>query len=178
MPGIFKNRTLRIVLVCLACLFAALMLVMQVALNRHVLTRIVNSVAERFVDGDVSFGRVKADVFKSFPNLSVSVDDFTLTYPHGKFAAYDQAGIQSPLREEGRGSRTDTLASLKQLRVSLNYLDALSGRWHVRHAFLTAPRIFGLTARMYAIVRNVVRPAITSVFTFVPCSLRWNSFSI
>ena len=142
MPGIFKNRTLRIVLVCLACLFAALMLVMQVALNRHVLTRIVNSVAERFVDGDVSFGRVKADVFKSFPNLSVSVDDFTLTYPHGKFAAYDQAGIQSPLREEGRGSRTDTLASLKQLRVSLNYLDALSGRWHVRHAFLTAPRIF------------------------------------
>ena len=142
MPGIIKNRALRIVLICIACLFAALMLVMQIALNRHVLTRIVNSVAERFVDGDVSFGRVKADVFKSFPNLSVSVDDFTLTYPHEKFAAYDGFGIKSPLRDEGRGLQTDTLASLRELRVSLNYLDAISGRWHVRHAFLTAPRIF------------------------------------
>ena len=33
-----------------------------------------------------------------------------------------------------------------------------------------APRIIGLTARMYAIVIKVVRPAVTSVFTVVPCS--------
>ena len=62
MPGFFKNRALRIVLICIAYLFAALMLVMQIALNRHVLTRIVNSVAERFVDGDISFRRKGTDI--------------------------------------------------------------------------------------------------------------------
>ncbi len=33
-----------------------------------------------------------------------------------------------------------------------------------------APRIFGLTARMYAIVMKVVSPAMTSVRTVVPAS--------
>ena len=40
-----------------------------------------------------------------------------------------------------------------------------------------ASRIFGFTARMYAIVMNVVIPAITSVFTSVWFSLRWNNLS-
>ena len=40
-----------------------------------------------------------------------------------------------------------------------------------------ASRMFGFTARMYAIVMNVVIPAITSVFTSVWFSLRWNNLS-
>jgi hypothetical protein len=41
-----------------------------------------------------------------------------------------------------------------------------------------AERIPGLTARMYAMVMNVVMPAMISVRTSVPCSLSLNSFSI
>ena len=37
---------------------------------------------------------------------------------------------------------------------------------------ITVPRILGVIARIYAIVRNVVIPAITSVFTSVPRSFR------
>ena len=40
------------------------------------------------------------------------------------------------------------------------------------------PRMLGLTARIYAIVINVVIPAINSVFTLVPRSLSLNNFSI
>ncbi len=36
----------------------------------------------------------------------------------------------------------------------------------------------GFTMRIYAIVRNVVRPATTSVFTSVPCSFSLKNFSI
>ena len=41
-----------------------------------------------------------------------------------------------------------------------------------------AERMLGFTARMYAIVMNVVIPATTSVLTDVPCSSRPNSFLI
>ena len=39
------------------------------------------------------------------------------------------------------------------------------------------PKYAGLTASIYAIARNVVIPAIISVFTFVPFSFSLNSFS-
>ena len=39
------------------------------------------------------------------------------------------------------------------------------------------PRMTGLRKMMYAMVKNVVKPAIISVLTFVPCSLSLNSFS-
>ena len=41
-----------------------------------------------------------------------------------------------------------------------------------------APRMLGLTARIYAMVMKVVRPAMTSVFTSVPCSFSLKKFSI
>ena len=40
------------------------------------------------------------------------------------------------------------------------------------------PRMFGLTARMYAIVMNVVSPAIASVLTSVPRSFSLKNCSI
>ena len=43
--------------------------------------------------------------------------------------------------------------------------------------FMTVPRMFGLTASMYAIARNVVIPAVISVRTSVLCSLSLKTFS-
>ncbi|EPI44891.1 hypothetical protein HMPREF1574_00774 [Gardnerella pickettii JCP7659] len=39
-------------------------------------------------------------------------------------------------------------------------------------------KIIGFTTIMYDIAKNVVRPAVISVDTFVPFSLRWKNFSI
>ena len=41
-----------------------------------------------------------------------------------------------------------------------------------------SPRIIGFRNMMYAIAKNVVSPAMISVFTFVPCSFSLNIFSI
>ncbi|EPI50720.1 hypothetical protein HMPREF1576_00731 [Gardnerella pickettii JCP7719] len=39
-------------------------------------------------------------------------------------------------------------------------------------------KIIGFTTIIYDIAKNVVRPAVISVDTFVPFSLRWKNFSI
>ena len=46
------------------------------------------------------------------------------------------------------------------------------------HGIPVEDRICGLTMMMYDIAKNVVRPAMTSVDTVVPFSLRWKNFSI
>lgn len=58
-----------------------IIIVLQIALNSKVLTRVVNDVAKEYVDGDVTFTGVKASMFKSFPNLNVTIDNFSITYP-------------------------------------------------------------------------------------------------
>ena len=46
------------------------------------------------------------------------------------------------------------------------------------HGIPVCDSICGLTMMMYDIAKNVVRPAMTSVDTVVPFSLRWKNFSI
>ena len=111
-----KRRGLRIVLWTILGLWVLVMVALQVALNSKVLTRIANRIAGEYVEGDVSFSNIKASVFKSFPNLNVSIDDFILTYPHDRFASYDPLiPAADSLHFKGWGvSMTDTLASFKR----------------------------------------------------------------
>ena len=56
--------------------------------------------------------------------------------------------------------------------------DAIAVATNTALAFIPeALRMLGFTARMYAMVRNVVRPAITSCLTVVLCSLSLKHFS-
>ena len=145
-------RVLKGVAIGIVALIVLVFLAIQIALNSRVLTRIVNKVAATLVDGEVSFGKVRASVFTSFPHLSVTADDFSLIYPHDKFAAYDSLSAKSAipsrrnLMEAGRGEVMDTLASFSSLSASINYMDLLKGRYTIRHASLSHPRIF---AHMY-----------------------------
>ena len=50
--------------------------------------------------------------------------------------------------------------------------------YELNHGIPVEDRICGLTMMMYDIAKNVVRPAMTSVDTVVPFSLRWKNFSI
>ena len=131
-------------------LVAALFIIIQVALNSKVLGRIVGKIAAEFVDGDLTFSRIHASVFTSFPNLAVTIDDFTLTYPHEKFAAYDSLQIDDLARRRfslvkagwGRETAIDTLASFTRARLSLDYVSLVSGRYHVPLVELDKPRVF------------------------------------
>ena len=91
--------------------WAVIIIVLQIALNSKVLTRIVNDVAKEYVDGDVTFTGIKASMFKSFPNLNVTIDNFSITYPHDRFAAFDSLDVPGGyLLKSGRGEGADTLA--------------------------------------------------------------------
>lgn len=138
-----SRRWLRPVLWTVLGIWAVIIIVLQVALNSTVLTRIVNDVADEYVDGDVTFSGIKASMFRSFPNLNVTIDDFSITYPHDRFAAFDSLDVPGGyLLDSGRGETADTLAHFRKLSVSVNYLAAAAGRIRIRHAMLEHPRIF------------------------------------
>ena len=147
------KRVIRGVLIGLAGVLVLLFAVVQIALNSRVLTRAVNRIAAEFVDGNVSFSKVHASAFRSFPHLNVTLDDCVLTYPHEKFARYDSlcnedlAARRFSLVKAGWGeSGVDTLASFRQLSASINYISVLKGDYDIRHVTLSRPRIF---AHMY-----------------------------
>lgn len=136
-------RRVRPVLWALLGIWAVIVVALQVVLNSNVLTRIIGGLAEEYVDGDIAFSGVKASMFKSFPNLNVTIEDFSLTYPHDRFAAFDSLDVPGGyLLGSGRGEKADTLAHFRKLSVSVNYLAAAAGRIRIRRADLEHPRIF------------------------------------
>ena len=140
-----KRRALKIVLWTLAVLFLLLVASIQLILNTSFLTGMVNGVAADYVEGNVSFSGIKASMFRSFPNLNVSMDDFILTYPHERFASYDSLippGDSLHYKGWGRETGTDTLASFDRLSISLNYVEAIRKKIRIHHAILEHPRIF------------------------------------
>ena len=147
-----KRRLLRWIVFPLLGILAIVFVALQVVLDSAFLAKAVNSIADEYVDGTVAFSRVRASMFRSFPNLNVSIDDFSLTYPHDRFAAYDSLvspgdslhnlGRSYPVPELVEGPGQDTLAHFDRLSVSVNYLEAFRKRIRVRHAILEHPRIF------------------------------------
>lgn len=124
-------------------IWAVVIIALQIILNSSVLTRIVSDVANEYVEGDVTFSGIKASMFKSFPNLNVTINDFSITYPHDRFAAFDSPVVPGGyLLDSGRGESADTLAHFRKLSVSVNYIAAIAGRIRIRHASLDHPRIF------------------------------------
>lgn len=137
------RRWLKPVMWTILGIWAVIVIVLQVVLNSQVLTRIVNDVAKEYVDGDVRFSGIRASMFRSFPNLNVTIDNFSITYPHDRFAAFDSLDVPgSHLSGSGRSEAADTLAHFRKLSVSINYLAAATGRIRIRHAMLDHPRIF------------------------------------
>ncbi len=137
-----RRRIVKIVLFSFLGLWAFVIILMQIILTPKVLTRIVNKAAVQYVNGDVNFGRISGSMLKSFPNLNVTIDDFSLTYPHSRYAAFDSLGAKGRLLALGRGASKDTLASFNKLSVSVNYIAIIFGRIHIPNAALDKPRIF------------------------------------
>ncbi len=169
-------RRLRPVLWTFLGIWALAVIVLQVALNSTVLTRVADRVADEYVDGTVTFSGIKASMFKSFPNLNVTIDDFSVTYPHDRFAAFDSTGAPGGyLLGSGRGESADTLAHFRRLSVSVNYLAATVGKLRIRHAMLERPRIFAhqydSTSANWNMFRGGSAEEDTSAYTLPPVSI-------
>ncbi|MCR5003677.1 MAG: hypothetical protein K5984_04840 [Bacteroidales bacterium] len=137
-----KHPVLRGILFAVAGVWAVALVAMQVVLNSKVLTKIVNDIAAEYVEGDIAFGEIKASVIKSFPNLNVSLTDFSITYPHDRFAAFDSTGVRSFHRRAGRGAEADTLASVNNVSISLNYMALAFGKIRVPELTIQKPRFY------------------------------------
>ena len=87
-----KGTGLRSLFCCLLVL-----LVLRIVLSSSFLTKTVNKYAPQFVDGDLSFSKISASVFSSFPSVGLTLEDAVLTYPHDRFARFDdQAHLTQP----------------------------------------------------------------------------------
>lgn len=143
------GKVIRNTVIGILSLVLIVLVALQILLRPQVLTRIVNQVAEDYVDADVNFREVRAHVIKSFPYLNLEIRDFSITYPHSRYARYDSLYTENTLRRfsllrAGNGKEgTDTLAAFQELGMAVDYM-ALLGRKviHVHRLELSRPRIF------------------------------------
>ncbi|MGN1215657.1 MAG: hypothetical protein ACI4TJ_05365, partial [Candidatus Cryptobacteroides sp.] len=141
-PSTGKGRkVLTILLSVIAAMWIVLLIGIRIILNESFLTRTVQRIASEYVDGEVGFSGIEASVFRSFPNLNVRIDSFSVICPPGRFAACG-SGESGPGSFAGQSPSGDTLASFDRFSLSLNYMSLLAGRIRIRKAGLRSPRIF------------------------------------
>ena len=128
-------------------IWMALLAVLQLTLSEKVLTKIVNRYATEYVDGDLTFGSASVSMFKKFPRVFLTLEDFSITYPADRFDAQEKMGAQGHLMYKGCGDAADTLASFRRFSASLDIASLVNGTIKIPHMRLVQPRIF---AHVYA----------------------------
>lgn len=125
-----------------AGIWVALFGIMELVLSPSVMTRLVNRYANEFVDGELKFSKASISMFRRFPNVVLSLEDFSITYPADRFDLKEKEGVQGHLMFKGCGTEADTLASFRKFSASLNVPALLTGSLHIPHIRLDKPRIF------------------------------------
>jgi len=125
-----------------AGIWAALLVVIQIVLSPAFLTKALAAMTRDHIDGELKFGKVSASVFRHFPNISMTLDDVSLTYPSERFAAYDSTGPGNRFLKAGNGEVSDTLASFGSFSASINLASLLVGEINLPYIHIGNPRIF------------------------------------
>ena len=128
-------------------IWAVLLVTLQFALSEKVLTKIANKYAAEYIEGEVEFGKASISMFKRFPRVFITLEDFHVTYPSERFEDAERSGAQGHLMQAGGGEIADTLASFDRFSASINVLSAINGTLRIPHMRLVHPRIF---AHFYA----------------------------
>ncbi len=128
-------------LLAIVGIIVVIVIVLQIVLSPAVLTRVVNKVADNYIDGDVRFERVSVSMFRHFPNLSVNLGSVSVTYPTDRFSRWED-GSASLLLLRGKGSEADTLAAFNSLSVSVNLASLLGGTVNLHAVDLDGPKIY------------------------------------
>ena len=123
-------------------IWIGIMIAAQIVLSTSVLTNIVNKVAAEYVDGSILFGKANVSLFRRFPKVSMTLEDFSITYPAERFDSLERAGAQGHMLYHGCGEQADTLASFKEFSASVRLIPLLRGRISIPHVNLVKPRIF------------------------------------
>ena len=121
---------------------AALVILLQMILWTSIPTNLINKYAASFVDGNMTFGKVEVSVLKRFPNIGVSLSDFSITYPSDRYDESEKAGVQGHLLWSGCGEDADTLASFSNFSAYINIFRLASGTIKVKEIEMVRPRIF------------------------------------
>lgn len=123
-------------------IWIGLLLLIQIVLSEPVLTRIINRMAEEYIDADVTFGNASASVFRHFPRVTLNLEDVDITYPHDRFDSLEKKSMQGFLLYKGCGETADTLASIHRLSASLSLSSLMAGEIRLPHIEIDNPRIF------------------------------------
>ena len=129
-------------LLVLAGIWLALLLIVQVVLSPKVIDRLIDKHASGYVDGKIHIGKASMSLFRHFPNVGMTLEDFHITYPADRYDTLETKGAQGHLALKGLGREADTLASFRRMSVSLNLASLITGRLNIPYAELTKPRIF------------------------------------
>ena len=116
--------------------------ILEAVLSTSMLTNTVNRCAAKFIDGNISFGKVSGSLFSYFPSLTVSLEDFCITYPSDRFASEDLGNAQNELMTRGQGNGADTLAYFETFATSIRITPLLFGKLNVPFVGLRNPKIY------------------------------------
>ena len=125
-----------------AGIWISILAIIQVAVSPSVLTKVVNKVATEYIDGTLAFGKVRLSMFRHFPNVGISLEDCSITYPAERFDTLKAKGAQGKLLHMGCGQSVDTLASFRHFSAGINIGALLAGKISIPHLILSEPRIF------------------------------------
>lgn len=126
----------------IAAIWLILLIAVQVALSSGVAEKLISKYAAEYIDGTTTLGKLDISVFRRFPHISLSANDFNITYPADRFDSLESDGPQSHFSGKGQGEECDTLAAFDRLSVSIDVLSLARGKISIPYAELTAPRIF------------------------------------
>ncbi len=135
------RRTAKIVL-WFAAVWAALLLVLQIALSPAFLGRIVDHFVSDYIDGELRFEKIGVNMFRHFPNIGITMEGVSLTYPEDRFDDVETAGPYGVLLRHGCGEVSDTLASFRHFSAGIDLFSFLGGRISIPNVELERPRIF------------------------------------
>lgn len=144
-PHATGKRILKRVLKALLWFAAAwliLLLLLQVALSPAVLAKVANKIAPEYIDGDLTFSKIRISMFRHFPNVGIALEDVALTYPAERFDSLEARSPQGKLLYQGNGETADTLASFKHFSAGINIPSLVAGKISIPHVVLVKPRIF------------------------------------
>lgn len=139
-----RNILLRIIAWSI-CIWAAVILAIEILLSTSILTTSVNRIAARYIDGEISFGRVSASMVNNFPSMTITLEDLNITYPSDRFDEQEKKGPQGMLMYRGNGEVSDTLAKFSKFTASVRILPLLFDNLLIPQVSLESPTIYAHT---------------------------------
>ena len=117
------------------------LILLELILRSSAVTGMINRTASEYVDGELTFGKVEVSLFRHFPSATMSLHEFSITYPADRFDEDEKNGAQGPLFRSGHGEASDTLASFDRFSASIRLGALITGKISIPYLELSKPRI-------------------------------------